>query len=66
MTNDGKSSKEVASLTPKTPDKQPVPYVAGVRLQGAGGRYLRVHATQGGEWLFVDEIQVNPKGASAE
>jgi len=66
VSNDGISYKEVASLSPKTPEKQPVPYVAGATLRGASGRYLRVHATQGGEWLFVDEIQVNPKGASAE
>ena len=61
VSTDGKSFKEVASVTPEVPKQAAQPSITSVKLQGASGRYWRVHATSGGEWLFVDEIQVNPK-----
>ena len=67
VSDDGKSFRPVATLTHDVPRNEAGPLMRTISADDVDltARYVRVHAkkagTAGRDWLFVDEVLVNPK-----
>jgi hypothetical protein len=59
--DDGKAFRKVATVK-RGPDDRPA-YVKtlAARLDGVRARFVRVVAHTNGQWLFADEVFVNPE-----
>jgi hypothetical protein len=67
VSDDGKAFRKVATIQ-RVPEERPAcTRMLSATLPSARGRYLRVVAHPGGEWLFTGEVFVNPeKGGQTE
>jgi hypothetical protein len=60
VSDDGKAFRNVATIKVAAESNSMVMKSLSVKLKDVKGRYVRVVANVSGQWLFVDEIFVNP------
>jgi hypothetical protein len=61
ISDDGKAFRKIATVKHQQNETSPYITTLGAKLKGVKGRFVRVVAYTNGQWLFTDEVFVNPK-----
>jgi hexosaminidase len=61
VSDDGKTFKEVGDFTPVQDREAQKIQTLSVKLDGVNARYVKILVKTSGQWLFCDELFVNPK-----
>ena len=61
VSNDGKNFSKVATVVHKQDNRPTHKKTLSADIADVKARYVRFVATTNGQWLFVDQVLVNPK-----